>query len=1356
MYISGFTVAGFGRLRPQTLEGLSAGLNIFSGANEAGKTTCLEFFRTMLCGYPDRRRTKERRFPPLYGSAEGGTILLEEHGLSGLAAGPLALSRKQADKSPLLRDAAGADIEALALDRLFGGVTRGLYHSVYGFSLKELQDFSSISDSDEVRHALYGASFGLTARPPAEIIRRLEDSMDAIFTVRGQKNQTTRALLARLAEVREALRRHDLDAPRYDAWQEELAGVEGELARLRADLAERGGALRGDERLSAAWPQWEELLQIEARLALPELAIAAFPPDALPRLERCLEKREQARQNAMAANDRHERLRTALADPAPDPALAACLPEARALAERKVSYRAAQGGLSGVAADLNRTGAERDRSLAVLGPDWTIKRVSAFDRSLFTHEGIAAHERRLRAAESTRERAAALLEQALAEGAAARRGLEHAEAEAAQAAVSEMDAALNALVPERLEQLRVLRAQAEFAVAGLPALNDERRRGEERLTAALREISPLWTAETLGAHVLTPALRAHGLSLAREQTRAARAREEAAQALNLERIRLEELEERRGRLLARNNPDAPSTADIEARGQALSALRRLPAELSLAGERLERAERDLTGHDAGRPLPQPRGKLAALGVAALCLCLLTPLPLLLDRSGLLPAARAIELLAGTAPILISLHTSLLSAGSALGASGIFLLLGLTLLWTGWPRVRPEILRQFEERRLVLATAREQAALALDALESRLIRLLDAALVPEFTDLALRAAEADLERDRRERGRLDQLALALAECAGELEKAAGQYAARQKPLDFAEQAERDAQSAWREHLAGLALPLETAPGEAAALHDRIGAAHVLAGQSRGVLDQIAACRESVRRLAAHAASLPGLSEQLAGGPDSAESPADLFPPLDAWLGQVRRAQDHCREYERRRAVALAQAEQAQRLALAARKAEDDLRGVEAESAAANLAWQDWLTKSGLADSLAPETARQALETMERCLRLHGEAEALEARKSALLHDISAVEAPLSGLLFRLDRAAPAPASPSGASFDALAALDQLLADAEQAAALREERDRLELQLNEAGQALREAGNSLEAAEKALADLLASGESADEEDFRRRAAAFAEREASLRRAGDLGVTLRLAAGTDSVEQAAGRFSAVDQAALAERMRAAASIVRELTARENACVDKAADLRAALAALLAQSQAASLRREEAGLREDLRVQALEWARLALARHLITTAKRRFEQERQPDVVRRAGRIFAEITDARWLGVSASLDDANLSVLDSARAPLANDLLSRGAQEQLYLAMRLAYLQDHARRSQPLPLIMDDILVNFDPERAARTARVLAQAAAGDASNPGHQILFFTCHPETAELLAAAPKAARFTVEDGLVRRL
>jgi uncharacterized protein YhaN len=43
-------------------------------------------------------------------------------------------------------------------------------------------------------------------------------------------------------------------------------------------------------------------------------------------------------------------------------------------------------------------------------------------------------------------------------------------------------------------------------------------------------------------------------------------------------------------------------------------------------------------------------------------------------------------------------------------------------------------------------------------------------------------------------------------------------------------------------------------------------------------------------------------------------------------------------------------------------------------------------------------------------------------------------------------------------------------------------------------------------------------------------------------------------------------------------------------------------------------------------------------------------------------------------------------------------------------------------------LPLVMDDVLVNFDPRRARLAAQTLAEFAAES------QVLLFTCHPETA----------------------
>ena len=45
------------------------------------------------------------------------------------------------------------------------------------------------------------------------------------------------------------------------------------------------------------------------------------------------------------------------------------------------------------------------------------------------------------------------------------------------------------------------------------------------------------------------------------------------------------------------------------------------------------------------------------------------------------------------------------------------------------------------------------------------------------------------------------------------------------------------------------------------------------------------------------------------------------------------------------------------------------------------------------------------------------------------------------------------------------------------------------------------------------------------------------------------------------------------------------------------------------------------------------------------------------------------------------------------------------------------------------PLPLVMDDVLSNFDAERARLSAQVLLDAT------PEHQVLLFTCHQETVD---------------------
>ena len=72
----------------------------------------------------------------------------------------------------------------------------------------------------------------------------------------------------------------------------------------------------------------------------------------------------------------------------------------------------------------------------------------------------------------------------------------------------------------------------------------------------------------------------------------------------------------------------------------------------------------------------------------------------------------------------------------------------------------------------------------------------------------------------------------------------------------------------------------------------------------------------------------------------------------------------------------------------------------------------------------------------------------------------------------------------------------------------------------------------------------------------------------------------------------------------------------------------------------------------------------------------------------------------------------------------------LSRGTREQLYLALRFGLIREFGEHAQGLPVVVDEALVNFDPERARMAVRAFAELSTTN------QILVFTCQPVTAEM--------------------
>lgn len=171
--------------------------------------------------------------------------------------------------------------------------------------------------------------------------------------------------------------------------------------------------------------------------------------------------------------------------------------------------------------------------------------------------------------------------------------------------------------------------------------------------------------------------------------------------------------------------------------------------------------------------------------------------------------------------------------------------------------------------------------------------------------------------------------------------------------------------------------------------------------------------------------------------------------------------------------------------------------------------------------------------------------------------------------------------------------------------------------------------------------------------------------------------------------------------------------------------------LAQLEREDESACLESERLLLCEELNDHSREWAKRVIAGHILGKAVERYEKERQPAVIREATEIFSGISDGRYRRIIKPLDADGVLVEEAAGGRKAVGQLSRGTAEQLYLALRFGYITEFGKHDVPLPVVFDDILVNFDPVRKEKSC----QAIAGLAEK--NQVFYFTCHPETAEML-------------------
>ncbi len=397
------------------------------------------------------------------------------------------------------------------------------------------------------------------------------------------------------------------------------------------------------------------------------------------------------------------------------------------------------------------------------------------------------------------------------------------------------------------------------------------------------------------------------------------------------------------------------------------------------------------------------------------------------------------------------------------------------------------------------------------------------------------------------------------------------------------------------------------------------------------------------------------------------------------------------------------------------------------------WQEVLKSAELRDDLKPS---QANSVMERLRSLKSQLRILSSYRERVGQMESAIEDIESRLTTELEAADMPPAEHMQAT-PALMTLAERFRDHELAV---QRRDALMAELKDWIGRRDQLERRISQVEGEIKDLMRYAETDDEQEFRAIARQMEKRweleakieeliEAQPLLANDEGSVHREQLESSSLSELKARLERIDDE------------VRELERELGEMQRERGDLDRQRKQLEASSKVSELRGKINVLEDKLQTDADRWAVLRIASHLLDKTRETFQRERQPSLIQAAGKYFEKLTLGRYTRVEAVVGEQDLVVYEAEGGRKAVGGLSRGTAEQLYLSMRFALIEEYSRNAEPMPVVMDDVLVNFDPERAQAAADVIAELSSR------FQVLMLTCHPQTVTYFekACAPKGRR-----------
>lgn len=440
---------------------------------------------------------------------------------------------------------------------------------------------------------------------------------------------------------------------------------------------------------------------------------------------------------------------------------------------------------------------------------------------------------------------------------------------------------------------------------------------------------------------------------------------------------------------------------------------------------------------------------------------------------------------------------------------------------------------------------------------------------------------------------------------------------------------------------------------------------------------------------------------------------------------------------------------------------DIAGQEAYFGELSREWEQWLRGRSLPVELSPEAAldvfrlaEQGREQLSRIEQAEARLSMLTEENAAFKREARAIFGELSGTASVQDwpgeeqaaagreesESAPLSVTESGRdtgpSEQRIASLGRIVIEAKSQLAAAEqiqaERDSLSSKLEMLKGEIDRLHDRLKRIGLREQELLQEGGAASGEEFLRRSAEVRRRAELEREIRQLETVMFSGCDAQTQGQLEELLSSCSEEELKDRLLAAekAAETKERAWRE---------LQERRGRLLQEQEAL----EQRGRQEDVNQKLAEqlaalrdsldkYAVMAVCQELISRARRVYEEERQPEVLRLASAYLRTMTGGRYERIVLKMGSQELLAEHRDYGAIGSGALSRGTAEQLYLSMRLA-LADAVSHHRSIPLLLDDLLVNFDAARMQGAISLLKEVALK------RQMIMMTCHAHVVEGIAA-----------------